>query len=94
MIKDYIAFDLETTGLSVETDQIIEIGALKVRDGKIVDRFMEFLKPDKPISSIITGITGITNSMVADARDTETVIRDFVEFCEDDVLIGHNIMFD
>ena len=43
---------------------------------------MEFLKPDKPISSIITGITGITNSMVADARDTETVIRDFVEFCE------------
>lgn len=94
MIKDYIAFDLETTGLSVETDQIIEIGALKVRDGKIVDRFMEFLKPDKPISSIITGITGITNAMVADARDTETVIREFVEFCEDDVLIGHNIMFD
>ena len=94
MIKDYIAFDLETTGLSVETDQIIEIGALKVRDGKIVDRFMEFLKPDKSISSIITGITGITNAMVADARDTETVIRDFVEFCEDDVFIGHNIMFD
>ena len=94
MIKDYIAFDLETTGLSVETDQIIEIGALKVRNGKIVDRFMEFLKPDKPVSSIITGITGITNAMVADARDTEMVIREFVEFCEDDVLIGHNIMFD
>ena len=94
MIKDYIAFDLETTGLSPEADQIIEIGALKVRDGKIVDRFMEFLKPDKPISSMITGITGITNAMVANARDTETIIRDFVKFCEDDVLIGHNIMFD
>ena len=94
MIKDYIAFDLETTGLSPEADQIIEIGALKVRDGKIVDRFMEFLKPDKPISSMITGITGITNAMVANARDIETIIRDFVKFCEDDVLIGHNIMFD
>ncbi len=94
MIKNYIAFDLETTGFSVETDQIIEIGALKVKDGKVVDRFMEFIKPDKPISSTITSITGITNEMVADARKTEMVIRDFTEFCEDDVLVGHNIMFD
>ena len=94
MIKDYVAFDLETTGLSLETDQIIEIGALKVKDGKVVDRFMEFIKPDKPISSTITSITGITNEMVADARKTEMVIRDFTEFCEDDVLVGHNIMFD
>lgn len=94
MIKNYIAFDLETTGLSVETDQIIEIGALKVKDGRVVDRFMEFIKPDKPISSTITSITGITNEMVADARKTEMVIRDFTEFCEDDVLVGHNIMFD
>ncbi len=94
MIKDYIAFDLETTGLSLETDQIIEIGALKVKDGKVADRFMEFLKPDQPISGIITGITGITNEMVADARNAEVVIRDFIDFCEDDVLVGHNIMFD
>ena len=56
MIRDYIAFDLETTGLSSETDQIIEIGALKVKDGKIVGRFMEFLKPDTPIPSTITNI--------------------------------------
>lgn len=94
MIKDYVAFDLETTGLSPETDQIIEIGALKVKDGKVVDRFMEFVKPDKLISPAITSITGITNKMVADARDTENIIRDFVEFCEDYVLVGHNIMFD
>lgn len=94
MIKNYIAFDLETTGLSMETDQIIEIGALKVQDGKVVDRFMEFLKPDQPISGSITGITGITNEMVKDARNTETIIHDFIDFCEDYVLIGHNVMFD
>ena len=64
MIKTYVVFDLETTGLDVENDNIIEIGALKVREGKVTDRFMEFLKPDMPISPMITGITGITNEMV------------------------------
>ena len=53
MIKTYVAFDLETTGLNVENDNIIEIGALKVQDGKVVERFMEFLKPDEPISPMI-----------------------------------------
>lgn len=94
MIKDYIAFDLETTGLSVETDEIIEIGALKVKNGKVTERFMEFVKPKKPISGVITGITGITNEMVKNARDTQEIIRDFVNFCENLTLIGHNIMFD
>lgn len=94
MIKTYVAFDLETTGLNVENDNIIEIGALKVQDGKVVERFMEFLKPDEPISPMITGITGITNEMVKDARNTEDIICDFVSFCEDYVLVGHNIMFD
>lgn len=94
MIKDYVAFDLETTGLNVENDCIIEIGALKVRNGKVVDRYMEFIKPEKPISSLISNITGITNDMVANARCTNDIIHDFVAFCEDDVLVGHNIMFD
>lgn len=94
MIKDYVAFDLETTGLSPETDQIIEIGALKVKDGKVIGRFMEFVKPEKTISPMITNITGITNEMVANARDTRKIITDFVNFCEDYVLVGHNIMFD
>ena len=93
MLKDYIAFDLETTGLR-DTDQIIEIGALKVKDGKVVERFMEFVKPDTKISPLITNITGISNDMVANARKTEDIIRDFVDFCEDFVLVGHNIMFD
>lgn len=94
MIKDYVAFDLETTGLNVETDYIIEIGALKVKDGKVCEGFREFVKPPTPISPMITNITDITNEMVAGARNTCDVIRDFVEFCEDFVLIGHNIMFD
>ena len=94
MIKDYVAFDIETTGLDVENDSIIEIGALKVINGKVCDRFMEFLKPQQPITPLITSITGITNEMVADARDTKDVIGDFVSFCKDYVLVGHNIMFD
>lgn len=85
MIKNYVAFDLETTGLSPETDQIIEIGALKVKDGKVVERFMEFVKPDQPITSAITNITGITNEMVANARATKEIIHDFTVFCEDHV---------
>lgn len=94
MIKNYVAFDLETTGLNVETDYIIEIGALKVIDGKVSGRFMEFIKPPQPISPMITNITGITNEMVSCARDTREIIRDFVDFCGNDVLVGHNIMFD
>ena len=94
MIKDYVAFDLETTGLNVEPDYIIEIGALKVKEGKVCERFIEFVKPPTPISPMITNITGITNEMVAQARDTEDIIHDFVGFCGESVLIGHNIMFD
>ena len=94
MKKTYVAFDLETTGLRPETDQIIEIGALKVVDGKVTDRFMEFVKPDAPITSAITKITGITNEMVSSARPTEEIIRDFIAFCGDHILIGHNVMFD
>ena len=94
MLKSYIAFDLETTGLSPQEHEIIEIGALKVREGKVVDRFMEFVHPDNPITPMITNITHITNDMVAGARSCPEVIHDFLSFCEDDVLIGHNVMFD
>ncbi len=94
MIKDYVAFDLETTGLDVENDSIIEIGALKVIDGKVTERFIEFVKPIKPISSMITNITGITNEMVANERPTKDIIRDFVDFCGNSILVGHNIGFD
>lgn len=94
MLKTYVVFDLETTGLNDTSDSIIEIGALKVVDGKVTDRFMEFLKPDEPISPLITQITGITNEMVKDAKPTKDIIDRFMTFCGNDVLIGHNVMFD
>lgn len=94
MINNYVAFDLETTGLNADDDSIIEIGALKVIDGKVAERFIEFVKPLNPISPKITEITGITNEMVSNARPTEHIIRDFISFCEGYTLVGHNIMFD
>ena len=94
MLKSYVCFDLETTGLDPLYNEIIEIGALKVRDGKVAERFMEFIHPQEEISPMITNLTGITNEMVANARPADAVISDFLEFCEDNVLIGHNVGFD
>ena len=94
MLRSYIAFDIETTGLDPAENEIIEIGALKVRDGKVAERFIEFIRPLSPISPAITSLTGITDEMVAGARNRSGVVSDFLEFCEDDVLIGHNVIFD
>lgn len=94
MLKSYLAFDVETTGLSPESDEIIEIGALKVHDGKVCDRFITFVKPSEPVSERITEITGITNEMLQDAAPKEKVIPAFLDFCGDEVLIGHNLPFD
>ena len=94
LMTSYICFDLETTGLSPEKDEIIEIGAVKVVNGKVVDRFMQFVKPDEPISEMVTGITGITNAMVADAGPTDRIVFEFLDFCEDYPVLGHNLMFD
>lgn len=94
MLKSYVAFDLETTGLCVEENCIIEFGALKVRDGAVAGRFMTFVRPEEAITEKITEITGIDNAMVKDAPPIEAVMKAFVEFCEDDVLIGHNLPFD
>ena len=67
MLKNYVAFDLETTGLSCDTDEILEIGALKVRDGKIVQRFNQLIHPKKAILPQVSELTGITNEMVHQA---------------------------
>lgn len=94
MLKSYVAFDVETTGLDPEQNEIIEIGALKVRNGKVQERFMEFIRPTESIQPAITELTGITNQMVERARRRQEVIPEFLDFCEDDILIGHNVVFD
>ena len=90
----YVVFDLETTGLSPYEEEIIEIGAVKVKNHELIDKFDMFIKPSKDIPEYITSITGITNEMVASSSDTLTVLNDFFSFLGDSVLVAHNASFD
>ena len=90
----YVVFDIETTGFSPVNNRIIEIGAVKVCDGRILDRFSTFINPKVPIPYHIQKLTNITDSMVADAPGIEEVLPDFLDFCSDAVLVAHNASFD
>ena len=92
--KEYVVFDLETTGLDVMNNGITEIGAVKVVDGKITEQFTTLVKPDYRISEEIVKITGITEEMVKDSPKISTVIPDFIKFIENAVLVAHNADFD
>lgn len=95
LLKDaYVVFDIETTGFSPENNKIIEIGAVKVIDGKITERFSTFVNPKVPIPYRIEELTHISDSMVADAPEIETVLPEFLQFCKDCVLVAHNADFD
>ena len=89
-----VVFDIETTGLSPYKDKIIEIGAVKLVDGEIVDRFSEFVDPERPISQETERLTGINDKMVLDAEKIETVLPRFLEFCGDAIIVAHNASFD
>ncbi len=92
MGRTIVVFDIETTGLNFEEDQIIELGAVKIENGNIIEKFSTFVKPTKRISFDITHLTGITNEMVEDAPPVEYVIKDFYEFTRGCVLCGHNVI--
>ena len=90
----YIAFDIETTGLDSMYDEIIEIGAIKIEDGKEIETFSTLIKPEYEIDEFITELTGITNEMVMDAPKIGEVLPKFMDFIKDSVILGHNINFD
>ena len=90
----FVVFDIETTGFSSVNDKIIEIGAVKVCGGKNIDAFSSFVNPKINIPHKITELTSITNEMVSDADDIESVLKKFMEFCEGSVLVAHNANFD
>lgn len=90
----FVVFDLETTGFSAEVDRIIEIGAVKISGGKIVDRFSTFVNPEIPISFRIEKLTGINDSMVLNAPKINEIMGEFLEFCKGAVLVAHNAEFD
>lgn len=93
-MDSYIAIDLETTGLSPKTDRILEVGAVCVVDNEITGELHLFADPGRSIPERITELTGITETMLSEAVSQEEVIRQIVEFCGDEVLLGHNILFD
>ena len=91
----YIVFDLETTGLSNASERIIEIGAVKVENGQIIDSFDTFVDPEKAISPEITRLTSITNEMVAGAPTESEALEQFFHFCDGcDIFVAHNADFD
>ena len=107
-IADYTVIDIETTGFDTHYCSIIELSALKVRSNKVVSSFSELVQPDKIpshlyeyenpqiiyIDDFISELTGITNEMLAEARSITSVLPEFIEFLNDDILVGHNVNFD
>jgi len=90
----FVVFDLETTGFSPVNDKIIEVGAVKIKNGEIVDNFSCFVNPKRSIPYKITELTSINNDMVRDAEEIDTILPRFMEFCEGSVMVAHNAGFD
>ncbi|MEG2712433.1 MAG: 3'-5' exonuclease [Clostridia bacterium] len=93
-IGEYTVVDIETTGFSPMHNKIIEIAAVKIKDGKEIDEFSVLVNPGVSISRAITSLTGITNEMVKTAADISSVIKDFDSFVGDSIIVGHNVHFD
>lgn len=90
----FVVFDIETTGFSAVNDRIIEIGAVKVENGEIVDRYSTFVNPERPIPFEIEKLTGINDGMVVDAAVIEDILPEFLAFSEDCIMVAHNAGFD
>lgn len=93
-VKSYVVFDFETTGMNPSINKIIEIGAVKVIDNNIVGSFSQLINPIQYITTRISSVVNITNSMVEDCPTIENVLPDFLEFIGDLPLVAHNARFD
>lgn len=93
-MQDYISLDLETTGFSPETSDIIEIGAWKVKGGVVTDKFVTLVRPVMYIPRTVQELTGITMEAVADCQTVEPTLIEFHDWCEDLPFLGHNLPFD
>ena len=93
-MENYICLDLETTGLNPKTDKIIEIGALKIKQGREAGRFTSFVNPHRILGETVMQLTGITQEQVNGAPSIEEILPNFLEFSEDLPLLGHSILFD
>ena len=93
--EEYVVFDLETTGFNAAGgDSIIEIGAVKLKNGEIVEKFDKLIKPPKPITERITNVTSITNEMVSDCENEENAVKEFIAWTGDLPMVAHNAKFD
>ena len=93
-MKNYICLDLEMTGLNPKEERIIEIGAVKIKDGNIVDEFQSFINPNRKLTREICEITGICDEMLVEALDDWTIIQQFIEFSEGLPFVGHHMITD
>lgn len=92
--NDYTVIDIETTGLSPEYDEIIEVCALKYRSKKMIDKYTTLVKPEYPVDEYITSLTGITNDMLSSAPSLKDIIHTLYNFIGNDIIVGHSVNFD
>ena len=92
-MREYVSLDLETTGLEPKKDRIIEIGAVKIKDGEIRKTYATLVDPQMKIPERITKLTGITSQMVEGKPLAREAVKGLLDFCGDLPLLGHNILF-
>lgn len=92
--NDYTIIDIETTGLMPLYDEIIELSALKIKNNNVVEEFSSLVKPFDEIDEFITDLTGITNAMLETAPEIEKILPNFIDFLENDIIVGYNVNFD
>src|SRR5699024_3220330 len=92
--KDYVMIDIETTGLKPSNDEILELSAIRIRDHQIEQPSSTLDKPNQPISGLTTNITGISNHMVVTAPPIEQAMPEFLDFIQEDIILGYIVNFD